>query len=210
MKPVRLFASVVTSVAVASVALFTATSAMAQGTPTRIRGTISAIDGKTVTIATREGVPVTVKLADNWAVALVAPVTIADIKPGSFVGIASTGSDANRTALEVLVFPEAMKAAKPGEGHYPWDLQPQSMMTNATVATVAAGSDGQTLKLDYKDGGTQTIKVKPGIPIVTFVPGTPADAKVGAKIFVGASKAADGVLSAARLNVGKDGLTPPM
>ena len=126
------------------------------------------------------------------------------------MGIASTGSDANRTALEVLVFPEAMKAAKPGEGHYPWDLQPQSMMTNATVATVAAGSDGQTLKLDYKDGGTQTIKVKPGIPIVTFVPGTQADAKVGAKIFVGASKGADGVLSAARLNVGKDGLTPPM
>ncbi len=207
MKPVRLFASV----AVTSVALLTAVSSMAQqGTPTRIRGAISAIDGKTVTIATREGVPVTVKLADNWAVALVAPVTIADIKPGSFVGIASTGSDANRTALEVLVFPEAMKAAKPGEGHYPWDLQPQSMMTNATVATVAAGSDGQTLKLDYKDGGTQTIKVKPGIPIVTFVPGTQADAKVGAKIFVGASKGADGVLSAARLNVGKDGLTPPM
>lgn len=178
--------------------------------PTRIRGTISAIDGKTATIATREGVPVTVNLADNWAVALVAPVTIADIKPGSFVGIASTGSDADRTALEVLVFPEAMKAAKPGEGHYPWDLQPQSMMTNATVATVAGGSDGQTLKLDYKDGGTQTIKVKPGIPIVTFVPGTQADAKVGAKVFVGASKAPDGVLTAGRLNIGKDGLTPPM
>jgi hypothetical protein len=210
MKPVRLFASVVASIAVASVALAAATAMAQQGTPTRIRGTISSIDGKTVTIATREGVPVNVKLADNWAVALVAPVTIADIKPGSFVGIASTGSDANRTALEVLVFPDSMKGAKPGEGHYPWDLQPQSMMTNATVATVAAGSDGQTLKLDYKDGGTQTIKVKPGIPIVTFVPGTQADAKVGTKIFVGASKAADGVLSAARLNVGKDGLTPPM
>jgi hypothetical protein len=206
MKSVRLFAGLV----VASVALLSAATAMAQGTPTRLRGTISAIDGKTVTIATREGVPVTVKLADNWVVALVAPVTIADIKPGSFVGIASTGSDANRTALEVLVFPDSMKAAKPGEGHYPWDLQPQSMMTNATVATVAAGSDGQTLKLDYKDGGTQTIKVKPGIPIVTFLPGTQADAKVGAKVFVGAAKAADGTLSAGRLNVGKDGLTPPM
>jgi len=84
------------------------------------------------------------------------------------------------------------------------------MMTNATVSTVAAGSDGQTLKLDYKDGGTQTIKVKPGIPIVTFLPATQADAKVGAKVFVGATKAADGTLSAARLNVGKDGLTPPM
>ncbi len=189
---------------------FAAASAAAQTTPSRIRGTISAIDGKTVTIATREGSTAKVNLADNWVVALVAPVTMADIKQGSFVGIASLGTDANRTALEVLVFPDAMKAAKPGEGHYPWDLQPESMMTNATVSTVAAGGDGQTLKLDYKDGGTQTIKVKPGTPIVTFLPGTQADAQVGAKVFVGAAKAADGTLTAARLNVGKDGLTPPM
>ena len=192
------------------IAVITATAALAQTTPTRIRGTISAIDGKTVTIVTREGPTVKINLADNWTVNLVAPVTMADIKEGGFVGIASLkGPDGSLNALEVLVFPAAMQAAKPGEGHYPWDLQPESMMTNATVATVAAGSDGQTLKLDYKDG-TQTIKVKPGIPIVTFLPGTQADAKVGAKVFVGAAKAADGTLTAPRLNVGKDGLTPPM
>ena len=81
------------------------------------------------------------------------------------------------------------------------------MMTNATVA---AGSDGQTVKLDYKGGGAQTIKVKPGTPIVTFQQGERSDAKVGAKVLVGAAKAADGSLSASRLNVGKDGLTPPM
>ena len=197
-------------VAALMLAGITATAAMAQTTPTRIRGTISAIDGKTVTIATREGSTVKVNLADSWTVNLVAPVTMADIKEGGFVGIASLkGPDGSLNALEVLVFPAAMQAAKPGEGHYPWDLQPESMMTNATVATVAAGSDGQTLKLDYKDG-TQTIKVKPGIPIVTFLPGTQADAKVGAKVFVGAAKAADGTLMAPRLNVGKDGLTPPM
>ncbi len=125
MKPVRLF----TTLVVASVAFLSAAQTMAQSPPTRVRGTISAIDGKTVTIATREGPSATIKLADNWAVALVAPLTVADIKPGSFVGIASTGTDANRTALEVLVFPDAMKAAKPGEGHYPWDLQPESMGT---------------------------------------------------------------------------------
>ena len=208
MKPVRLFAGLV----VASVAFLSAATAMAQGTPTRVRGTISAIDGKTVTIATREGATATIKLADNWAVALVAPVALTEIKPNSFVGVASLGSDANRTALEVLVFPEAARGSN--EGHYPWDLQPESMMTNATVSTVAAGSDGQTLKLDFKDkagvAGTQTIKVKPGTPVVTFLPGTQADAKVGAKVFVGASKAADGTLSAGRVNVGKDGLTPPM
>lgn len=202
MRSVRLFAGLV------FVVLFSAVAAMAQTTPSRLRGTITAIDGKTVTIATRDGSSANVKLADNWVVALVAPVTMAEVKQGTFVGVASLGTDANRTALEVLVFPDAMKGSN--EGHYPWDLQPESMMTNATVSTVVSGGDGQTLKLDYKGGGTQTIKVKPGTPIVTFQPGDRGDAKVGAKVFVGAAKAADGTLSAARLNVGKDGLAPPM
>lgn len=176
--------------------------------PTRLRGAIAAIDGKTATIATREGTQVPVKLADNWAVMLVSPLTMADIKQGSFVGIASLkGPDGAMNALEVLVFPEAARGSN--EGHYPWDLQPESLMTNATVSTVVSAGDGQTLTLTYKDG-SQTIKVKPGTPIVTFAPGDRADAKVGAKVFLGAAKAADGSLTAARLLVGKDGLTPPM
>jgi hypothetical protein len=133
---------------------------------------------------------------------------MADIKENSFVGIASMkGPDGTLNALEVLVFPEAARGSN--EGHYPWDLQPESMMTNATVATVATAPDGQTLTLKYKDG-TQTIKVKPGTPIVTFAPGDKADAKVGAKVFLGATKGADGSLTAGRLLVGKDGMTPPM
>ncbi len=205
MTSIRLFAGAV----IASVAFVVVTSAMAQtAPPTRLRGSISAIDGKTVTIATREGSSVKVKLTDNWSVALVSPVSAADIKQGSFVGIASMkAADGSLNALEVLVFPESARGS--GEGHYPWDLQPESMMTNATVATVASNTDGQTLKLDYK-GGTQTIKVKPGTPIVTFAPGDRADAKVGAKVFTGAMKAADGSLTTSRLLVGKDGLTPPM
>ncbi|MGD9882767.1 MAG: hypothetical protein AB7F22_07430 [Reyranella sp.] len=176
--------------------------------PTRLRGAIAAIDGKTATIATREGTSVPVKLADDWAVMLVSPLAMTDIKQGSFVGIASLkGPDGTLNALEVLVFPEAARGSN--EGHYPWDLQPESLMTNATVSTVASTGDGQTLTLDYK-GGSQTIKVKPGTPIVTFAPGDRADAKVGAKVFLGAAKAADGSLTAARLLVGKDGLTPPM
>lgn len=202
MKFTGLIACVVTFFAVFSDAVLAQTAP-----PTRIRGTITAIDDKTVTIATREGSSVNVKLADNWAVMLVSSVPASEIKQGSFVGIASTGSDADRTALEVLVFPEAARGT--GEGHYPWDLKPQSMMTNATVATVSSASDGQTLKLDYK-GGAQTIKIKPGTPIVTFAPGDKANAKVGAKVFTGAAKAADGSLTATRLLVGKDGMTPPM
>ncbi|MFO1158361.1 MAG: hypothetical protein U1E60_05955 [Reyranellaceae bacterium] len=176
--------------------------------PTRLRGSIAAIDGKTAIIATREGTSVPVKLADNWGVALVSPMTMADIKQGSFVGVASLkGADGTLNALEVLVFPEAARGSN--EGHYPWDLQPESLMTNATVSTVASAGDGQTLTLTYKDG-SQTIKVKPGTPIVTFAPGDRSDAKVGAKVFLGAAKAADGSLTATRLLVGKDGLTPPM
>jgi hypothetical protein len=189
------------------VTLFASAAPAQNAPPTRLRGTISAIDDKTVTIATREGNSVSAKLADNWGVALVSSVPLSEIKQGSFVGIASTGTDTDRTALEVLVFPESARGS--GEGHYAWDLKPQSMMTNATVATVAAASDGQTLKLDYK-GGTQTIKVKPGTPIVTFQPGERADAKVGAKVFIPAAKGADGGLTATRVLVGKGGVTPPM
>jgi len=203
MRTIRLIAGLLTA-AVLSLSF----TASAQTTPVRLRGTITAIDGKTVTIAVRDGTTANVKLADTWTVALVVPASMSDIKQGTFVGIASVGTDADRSALEVLVFPDALKGT--GEGHYDWDLQPKSMMTNATVATVASANDGQSLKLDYKGGGTQTIKVKPCTPIVTFAPGQREDAKVGAKVFVGAQKAADGSMTAGRINVGKDGMMPPM
>ncbi|MSP76407.1 MAG: hypothetical protein EXR12_09745 [Rhodospirillaceae bacterium] len=204
MTRIRLIASGIAAL----VAIATIDTASAQSAPTRLRGSIAAIDGKTATIATREGASVEVKLADNWVAVLVVPTALSEVKQGSFVGIASLkGPDGVLNALEVLVFPEAARGSN--EGHYPWDLQPESMMTNATVATVAAAGDGQTLTLKYKDG-TQDIRVKPGIPIVTFSAGDRADAKVGAKVFLGAAKGADGSLTAARILVGKDGLTPPM
>ena len=203
MTRVRLLAS-----GAAALALFAIGTAWAQSAPTRLRGSIAAIDGKTATIATREGPQVKVNLADNWVAVLVVPTPLSEVKANSFVGIASLkGSDGVLNALEVLVFPESARGSN--EGHYPWDLQPESMMTNATVATVAAAGDGQTLTLKYKDG-TQDIRVKPGIPIVTFAPGDRADAKVGAKVFMGATKAADGSLTVGRMLVGKDGMTPPM
>lgn len=193
---------------VAIVAFAAVATAFAQGQRTRLRGSIAAIDGKTATIATREGSSVTVNLADNWGVLLVVPASLADIKENSFVGIASLKApDGTLNALEVLVFPETMRGV--GEGHYPWDLQPESLMTNATVARLATAPNGQTLTLEYK-GGTQTITVKPGTPIVTFQPGNRADAKVGAKLMVTATKDTDGNLKAGRLLVGKDGLMPPM
>jgi len=202
MKVVRLLTCLTALLAIA-------VTASAQTTPTRIRGAITAIDSNVVTIATREGNTVKVTMADNWSVIMVVPLSMADIKENSFVGVASLkGPDGKLNALEVLVFPEAMRGSN--EGHYPWDLAPESMMTNATVSTVVASDGGQTLTLKYKGDGTQTITVKPGVPIVTFQPGQRADAKPGVKIFMGAQKAADGSFTAMRIAVGKDGMQPPM
>src|SRR5689334_7009437 len=151
MKFARLFACLTALLAFAA-------TASAQTTPTRIRGTVSAIDGNVVSIATREGPTVKVTMADNWGVATVMPIALADIKENTFVGIASIkGPDGKLQALEVLVFPEAMRGSS--EGHFPWDLAPESMMTNATVSTVVASDGGQALTLKYKGDGTQTIVV---------------------------------------------------
>ena len=99
----------------------------------RVRGSIVSLDGQTLNVKTREGADVSVALADGWGVSGMARASVADIKPGDFVGIASLprpgGGDG---ALEVLIFPPAMKGT--GEGSYGWDLQPNSSMTNATVA----------------------------------------------------------------------------
>jgi len=148
-------------------------------------------------------------LVDNAVALGVVKATLADIKAGSFVGIgAMPQSDGTQRALEVLIFPEAMRGT--GEGHYSWDLQPKSTMTNGNVEQVVTGVDGETLTVKYKDGEKKII-VPPGTPIVTFVPGDKADLKPGIKIFiVAAKKLPDSTLQAARVNYGKDGLTPPM
>src|SRR5690349_23875731 len=155
-------------------------TASAQTTPVRLRGAITAIDGKTVTIAVRDGTTANVKLADNWSVSLVTPLTLADVKQGSFVGIASTGTDADRTALEVLVFPEAMRGT--GEGHYAWDLKPNSMMTNANVADIKSVGKDRMLTAQYK-GGEQKVLVPANARIVTFAPADRAELKKGVHIF---------------------------
>lgn len=176
-------------------------------TPQRIRGEVKSLEGNVLTVATREGGTATITLAPNYTVAAVIPATLADAKPGTYIGTAAVGPKDKLRALEVLIFPEAMKGS--GEGHYPWDLMPESTMTNATIESEVTGTDGRELTVMAK-GEKLKVMVPAGVPIVTFEPGTPAMLKPGAKVFVGAQKAADGSLSAARVNAGKDGLTPPM
>jgi hypothetical protein len=193
---------------VLAVALGALAGTAAAQTPVRVRGAIEGLDGNVLTVKAREGDQVKIRLNDNYVVAAVIPTELGAIAPGSFIGTAAMKQpDGSLVALEVLVFPEAMRGT--GEGHYPWDLQPESTMTNATVATVAEVPKGRELTLTFK-GESNKVTVPPGVPIVTFVPGDKSMLTPGAKVFVGTTKGADGTLTAGRVNVGKDGLTPPM
>lgn len=186
-----------------------AVGAVAQtAAPTRIRGTIAALNGQDLTIKTREGPTVDVLLTDPLTVRTVTKLALSDVKQGSYVGIASkTGADGKAEALEVLVFPEAMRGA--GEGHYAWDLQGGSMMTNAAVSAVVTAKSGNDLTLTYK-GGTQQIVVPANVPIVTFAPATKADLKPGAHLITSAAKNADGKLATGSVTVETNGVIPPM
>ena len=174
----------------------------------RIRGDVVAVDGLNLQVKERSGEMLTIKLAENYVVTGVAKVGIEAVTPNAFVGAASMPqSDGTQTALEVLVFPESGRGS--GEGHYPWDLQPGSMMTNATVAEVVTVGPARRMTLRYKDG-EKVIVVPANVPIVTFEPGDRAMLKPGAHLLLTATRQPDGSLTAARAAVGKDGLVPPM
>jgi hypothetical protein len=196
----------------AAVAALTGVAAVssAQAVETvRVRGTIVSLDGSTLTVKTREGPTSALALKPGWKVTGVSKASVEDIKPGDFVGIASlpsaTGGDG---AIEVLVFPPAMKGT--GEGSYPWDLKPKSSMTNATVTNAVKDVEGRTLTLSYSGGGEKKIAVADGIPIVTFGPATEADLKPGATVFVPAQRGDDGALATGFVVVGTNGVSPPM
>jgi hypothetical protein len=175
----------------------------------RVRGTIEKAEGSLLTVKTRDGAELKIKLTDNAKVLGIAKISLADIKPGSFVGSAAVPMpDGNLKALEVHVFPEDMRGT--GEGHRPFDLAPNSTMTNATVVDAVMDKDGKTLNVKYKDG-EKKIVVTEATPVVTYVPGGMSDLKPGVKIIIFAgTKLDDGTIEANRINFGKDGLTPPM
>lgn len=174
-----------------------------------VRGAIVGLDGSTLTVKTREGPNAAVALKPGFKVAGVTKASVDDIKPGDFVGIASLPtSSGGDGAVEVLVFPPAMKGT--GEGSYPWDLKPKSLMTNATVTNAVKGVDGRTLDLSYSGGKEKKISIPDGVPIVTFGPATEADLKPGAMVFVPAQKGDDGALAAGFVAVGTKGVDPPM
>jgi hypothetical protein len=196
-------------IAVAMVAVSTL-SALAQRAPvpTRVRGTIESVNGDTMQVKARSGEDVKLHIASDVNVSGITRISLADIKPGSFVGATTVpGPDGGANAVEVHVFPESMRGT--GEGSRPYDLKPNSSMTNATVSESVVGNDGHTLLVKYKDG-EKKVFVADSTPVVTFVPGDKSDLKAGAKVIAFMKQLPDGSFETNRVSVGRDGLTPPM
>jgi hypothetical protein len=194
---------------VTAISIFASTAWAQQTPPVRIRGTIESVDGSTLGIKTREGSDVKVNMTDNVAVFAVVKTELSQIKEGSYIGVSAMPQpDGTQKAFAVHIFPENQRGA--AEGFRPWDARANSTMTNATVAETVKGTDGQNIMVKYKDGEKKVV-VPPDTPIVTFVASDKSEVKPGAKIIIfGAAKKEDGTLEANRVNVGRDGITPPM
>ena len=176
--------------------------------PVRIRGTVERIDRTNLTVKTNSGQSMNVKLADNFVVMGIAKASLSDVASGKFIGTTTVGErEGALVALEVHIFPENMRGT--GEGHYDWDLRPDSKMTNANVASVTSMGKDRVLAVQYK-GGEKKVLVSEKTAIVSFTPTDRGELKPGAKVFVNAQRQPDGTLTAARVNVGLHGQVPPM
>jgi hypothetical protein len=194
----------------AAMAVATSSVALAQKAPvpTRVRGAIERVDGDMLIVKSRSGEDVKLHMASDMSVVGIVKASLSDVKVGSFVGATTVpGPDGEPKAVEVHIFPESMRGT--GEGSRPYDLKPNSSMTNATVAENVLANDGHTLMVKYK-GGEKKVEVSPDTPVVSFVSGEKSELKAGAQVVAFMKQLPDGSFETSRVNVGRDGLTPPM
>lgn len=190
--------------ALGAAAFLAAGAAQAQTTSVRVRGTITAIDGGSLSVRTRDGRDLKLALPDNVAVAVATAVKFEDLKDGDFVGTTTkAGPGGTEVATEVHYL-----APTTQPGQTAWDNEPNSKMTNASVAGKVVAAGNRELTLQWA-GGAQKVIVPEGIPIVRAVPGAKADLKLGEYIFAVAQQAGDGGLTAPRIQVSKGGVRPP-
>lgn len=176
-------------------------AALAQA-PTRVRGTITSLDGDVLSVKSRDGRDLKIQLAPDLGVTTAKSASLAELKD-KYVGVTAINKEGRLVALEVHAIPPQAPA-----GHIPWDLQPGSTMTNANLEGIAQASGGNEITMNWK-GGSQKILVPPGTPVVAFVPGSRADLKRGETIWTSARQEAGGKLLSQRINVSKDGVKPP-
>ncbi len=190
------------------VALLSATPALAQET-VRVRGTVERIDGSTYFVKTRGGDDLKLMLAEKTLFVAVVKASLADLKPGMFVGSgARPQPDGSQRAIEVHIFPESMRGT--GEGHRPWDAVPESTMTNANVEAAIGGVDGQVLTMKYP-GGEKKLIVTPETPVVRYdTVANAGEVKAGSSVNLVATRQPDGTLTIQRVTYGRDGLALPM
>ena len=198
------------ALSLAGISLIVATSAVwaQQAPPVRVRGEITKVEGNTLSVKSRGGEDFKLRMAGDMRLVGITKISLADIKVGSFIGTTTVpGPDGSQNAVEVHVFPEYMRGT--GEGSRPFDLRPNSTMTNATVDQSVVGNDGHTLLIKYKVGEKKVL-VSPETPVVTYVPADKSELKAGAKVIAFFKKLPDGTFEANRVSVGLNGLTPPM
>jgi hypothetical protein len=195
-------------VAVAIVAASCLYALAQQTSPSRLRGTVAAVDGDVISVKSHGGDEFKLHMSGEMRVVGIAGISLSDIKVGAFIGTTTVpGPDGGANAIEVHVFPENMRGT--GEGSRPFDLRPNSTMTNATVAEAVVSKEGQILTVKYKDG-EKKVFVSSDTPVVTYVPADKSDLKAGAKVIAQIKKRPDGSFETSRISVGRDGLTPPM
>jgi hypothetical protein len=204
---------ILTTTAIVTALAVSAGYAQQQQQPQRLAGTIEKVDGGTVVGKGRDGSAVTIKLPDNVVVTAVFKATVADIKPGAYIGSGATPqADGSQKAVEVHIFAESMRGQ--GDGHRPgWYGAPNGTMTNGaveptgTVTTVGAGGE-PTFVVKYKEGDKRIV-VPANAHIVRYEVGSKDDLKAGAPFSIqAAAKQPDGTFTAPRINVGKDGGQP--
>jgi hypothetical protein len=193
----------------AAAALFATAGLAEEPHPTRVRGTILSVNGDVLSARSRDDAALKIDLAKNARIVAIVKPSLDDVKPGSFVGVTSVpGDNGERIAIEVHIFPEALRGT--GEGQRPWDSGSGSRMTNATVATLVTAVNGQDLTVRFP-GGESKIKVMPATKIVSLVVSDRSELKPGNQFIIPVATLADnGLIEPRSINVGRDGLAPPM
>lgn len=194
--------------ALVSLALMICASAQAQTPQTRVRGVVESLDGRTLVVKTADGATATVTLAPDYSVGAVVKATAAEIRKGGFIGVgARPQADGSLLAVQVFIFPEAMRGT--GEGHRPWGVLPDSTMTNATVAETVSRVDGASVMLTYP-GGEQKVTITAEANVIMAAPAQAADLVAGAQVAMTATRQLGGGLTASRVTIAKAGAQLPL